>query len=160
MTEDEAVHRMMDTLLPGGAGFPAAGATGMAPLLLARLRQADTALPAGLLAAVSARGAPPGSPAAWTEAASRLEAVEPRLFDTFRKQAYLAYYEQPAVIAAIRALGHPYNDHPLPDGYPGEVFDPARDAPAHAQTHGRGRWTATADVRPADLSALDLEPLR
>ncbi len=164
MTEDEAVLNLMGCLLPGGAGFPAARGTGMAPLLLWRLRQADPALPAGIAAALSAalaaaasaqEGAAPQGPAAWTEAASRLEAVEPRLFSDFRKYAYLTYYEQPAVIEAIRALGHPYNDSPLPDGYPDEAFDPMRDAPRH----GRGRWTDIGDVRRANLSALDRESL-
>ena len=90
------------------------------------------------------------------QAASRLEAVEPALFAVLRREIYLAYYEQPEVIAAIRGLGHPYNDAPLPDGYPAAPFDPAQDAPRH----GRGRWVDTDEVRPADLSGLDLESLK
>lgn len=85
-----------------------------------------------------------------------MEAIEPALFTEFSKEAYLAYYEQPQVIAAIRTLGHPYNDAPLPDGYPAEPFDSGRDAPRH----GRGRWIDTDEVRRADLAALDLECLR
>lgn len=60
------------------------------------------------------------------------------------------------MIAAIRALGHPYNDAPLPDGYPAAPFDPAADAPRHQ----RGRWIDTDDVHPVDAAALDLECLR
>ena len=143
MTEDEAILHLLGALLPGGAGFPPAAGTGMAPLLLARLRHADPSLPARLLAAGDGEA---------HEALSRMEAHDPALFAEFRKHAYLAYYEQPGAIAAIRALGHPYNDAPLPDGYPAEAFDPAHDTPRHA----RGRWIDTEDVRPA--SAWDIQP--
>jgi hypothetical protein len=140
MDENEAVMHLVAALLPGGAGFPAAGhtdaGTGIGPVVAGRLRTADPALPARLLAAVMAESAPPADQAAWTAAAARLEADQPRLFDELRKYAYLTYYEQPAVIEAIRTLGHPYNDTPLPDGYPDEPFVAARDAPRHK----RGRW--------------------
>lgn len=149
----DAVLRLAETLLPGSAGFPAFAAAGCGPLLLQRL-QAD--LPDRLSAALTARGGFPANPATWVEAASRVEALEPTLFAEFRKQVYLAYYEQPVVIAAIRALGHPYNDAPLPDGYPTDPFDPATETPGH----GRGRWIDTEEVRPVDLAALDLECLR
>jgi hypothetical protein len=153
MDENVAALRLADTLLPGGAGFPPFAATAAGGLLLQRL---PAGLPARLLAAVASRDTPPADPAAWIEAASRLEAVEPTLFTEFRKQAYLIYYEQPGVIAAIRALGHPYNDAPLPDGYPTAPFDPALDTPRH----GRGRWIGTDDVRPVDMMAPGLECLR
>ena len=150
MTEDDAILQLAATLLPGGVGFPAATDTGMAAPLLQRLRQADPTAPARLLAALSGHGGPPADTAAWTSAASRLEAMEPVMFTELRRQAYLAYYEEPAVIQAIRNLGHPYNDAPLPDGYPVAAFDPARDAPRH----GRGRWVDTDDIRPVDLAGL------
>ena len=153
MNESEAVLRLAETLLPGGAGFPPFAATGGGPLLLRRL-PAD--LGPRLLAAITARGAPPADAAGWIAAASRLEAVESAVFTEFRKQAFLAYYEQPGVIEAIRALGHPYNDAPLPDGYPTAPFDPAADSPRHK----RGRWIDTDDVRPVDITGLDLESLR
>lgn len=141
MREIDAVRLLMDSLLPGGVGFPAASALGCEALLLDRLRRADPALPERLL-----------SLAAHSDAAAWLEADDPAAFATLRKQAYLTYYEQPAVIAAIRSLGHPYNDSPLPGGYPAESFDPARDAP----THCRGRWIATDVVEPVDIAALRL----
>ena len=155
MDEDEVVLHLMDCLLPGGAGFPSARGTGMAGLLAGRLRQADPAGPGRLLAALLNQGKLPGSPTAWTEVASRLEVQEPKLFGEFRRYAYLTYYEQPAVIDAIRALGFRYNSSPLPDGYP-EDFDPARDAPRHA----RGCWTDTGDIRPINLASLGLETPR
>ena len=147
---EDAILHLAATLLPGGAGFPAAADTAMAGTLLQRLRKADADFPGKLLAALR------GPPEDWTQAASRLEAVEPALFTVLRREAYLAYYEQPAVIAAIRALGHPYNDAPLPDGYPVPPFDPAQDTPRH----GRGRWVDSDAVHRVDVAALDLESLR
>jgi len=136
-----ALMRLADVLLPGDGAFPAASATGMQPLLLARLRAADPGLVPRLLATT-------GEPT--EESVARLEATAPDLFDTLRRIAFVTYYEQPAVIAAIRALGMPYNDTPLPAGYAPEPFDPATDAPRHQ----RGHWLPTDQVRPLDLSPL------
>lgn len=153
--EDAAALGVMDALLPGGCGFPKASETGMGLMLLDRLRRADASLPTRLAAAVRAAGGEfdPHDEARCHAIAARIEAAEPKLFGDVRKLAYLTYYEQPAVIAAIRALGFRYNDAPLPEGYPTEPFEPARDGPRHT----RGRWTRTEDVRRADLSHLDLE---
>lgn len=141
--EYEALAGLMDALLPGDAGFPPASATGMVTPLAARLRHADAALPDRLVAWLAAQESPPADRAGWHEAAARIEACEPDLFDTIRKYVYLTYYEQPDVIAAIRALGFTYNDAPLPAGYPDEPFDAAKDAPRHA----RGHWVPTHEVR-------------
>ena len=107
---------LVRALLPGGIGFPRGCETGMVRVLAGRLE-------AGVLDRVLAFGGDAGG----------LEVQEPLVFGEVRKQAYLAYYEEPAVISAIRASGHPYNDAPLPEGYPDESVDPA---PAH----GRGMW--------------------
>jgi hypothetical protein len=150
--EAQAVGGLMDALLPGGGAFPRAGDTGMGALLLARLAAADATLPARIAAAVqTAGGSSPGQNAA--ECAARIEAAEPKLFAEFRKYAYLTYYEQPAVIDAIRALGFSYNDSPLPDGYAPDPFEAPRDAPRH----GRGHWIRTEDVQPVGVAALRLE---
>ncbi len=132
MIDEATLGRFLDTLLPGDDLFPSATASGMLTVTRTRL--------AGLIEAVAAHG---GSVAA-------LEAAEPALFDAVRKIAYLTYYEQPTVIAAIRALGFTYNDTPLPEGYPAERFDPATDLPRH----GRGHWIATDEVTRVDLSVL------
>lgn len=153
---DDALQSLIDTMLPGGHGFPAAGATGMAGLLAARLHAADSALLGRLHAGLRVHGALPDGAKGWHDAVTRLEANEPKLFDEVRKYAYLTYYEQPGVIAAIRALGLRYNDAPLPEGYPAEPFDAATDAPRHA----RGRWIATEQVQPVDASRLGLEETR
>lgn len=154
--DDRMLHGLIDTLLPGGHGFPAAGATGMAGLLAARLHAADPALLGRLAAGLRAQGALPDGAEGWRDAVARLEAGEPKLFDEVRKYAYLTYYEQPGVIAAIRAAGLRCNDAPLPEGYPAEPFDAASDAPRHA----RGRWIATGQVQPVDVGRLGLEAAR
>lgn len=156
MEVNDAVTSLMQTLLPGGAGFPSAQEAGVAPLLVERLCRADRDFPAKLRNALASQVVTPDSSVSWIEAACRLEVLEPKLFAEFRQYAYLTYYEQPLVIAAIRALGFRYNAQPLPEGYPDERFDPAGDAPGH----NRGRWLKTGDVRRVDLSGLDLESLR
>jgi len=154
--DDATLRGLIDTLLPGGHGFPAAGVTGMAGLLAARLHAADPALLGRLHAGLRVQDALPDGAEDWHDAVARLEADEPKLFDEVRKYAYLTYYEQPGVIAAIRALGLRYNDAPLPEGYPAEPFDAGTDAPRHA----RGRWIATEQVQPVDVSRLGLEEAR
>ncbi len=150
--ERHALDALMDTLLPGGGVFPPATATGMSALLLARLAASDPAMPAQLLAMADTGHGQPVDEAGWREVAYRIEVISPQLFDAFRKQVYLAYYEQPTVIAAIRALGIDYNDKPLPEGYPDARLVPELDTPSHR----RGRWIPTNEVRRVDLSGLDL----
>ena len=141
---DDDLALFLNTLLPGDDLFPTATASGM--LALARARMAAD-LQAPLTAALAAHGWG-GRPAG--DVVAGVEAAEPALFDAVRKLAYLTYYEQPAVIAAIRGLGFTYNDAPLPDGYPAERFNPATDTPSH----GRGRWIAADAVVRVDLGAL------
>lgn len=119
----DPVEHLMRALLPGGAGFPAADATA-ARLLADRLHGAGVTLP-DFQPVID-----------WTDLAANWERDDPKQFKQFCKYAYLTYYEQPSVIAAIRALGHPYNDSPLPDGYPDDPFLPERDAPREP----RGHW--------------------
>ena len=152
MDESDVIVALMDTLLPGGEGFPAASETGMAAIVAARLRAADKALPESLMSAIAAQGNAPNGAEGWRVAVARLEAVEPKLFEELRKYVYLTYYEQPMTIAAIRALGLRYNIAPLPEGYPTEPFETERDAPRHQ----RGRWIATSDVIPVDIAQLAL----
>lgn len=150
---DEMLRGLIDALLPGGNGFPAASATRTTELLAARLLAADPALLDRIAEGLRTQGALPDSTERWHDATARLEADEPKLFEELRKYAYLTYYEQPGTIAAIRALGFRYNDAPLPDGYPAERFDASTDAPRHT----RGRWVATEQVQRVDLSRLGLE---
>lgn len=141
-----------DVLLPGDDLFPSARGAGMALLLMARL-DAQGGLVDRLEAALRAAGGPLGAldPNGRCAVVARIEAEQPKLFEDVLKAVYLTYYEQPAVIEAIRAIGFAYNMTPLPDGYPTEPFDAARDAPRHE----RGRWTRAEDVVRVDLSGLD-----
>src|SRR5580692_11065309 len=113
VNEEKVLLRLVDTLLPGGAGFPAASSTGMTQQVAARLHLVDANLLTRLAAVFAALGGLPQDEPGWCDATSRLEALEPKLFDEIRKYTYLTYYEQPAVIEAIRALGFHYNDAPL-----------------------------------------------
>jgi hypothetical protein len=154
--EEKVLSGLVDALLPGGAGFPVASATGMIRQLATRLCLVDANLLMHLAAVLVARGDLPLDESGWRDAASRLEALEPKIFDELRTYAYLTYYEQPPVIEAIRALGLHYNDAPLPAGYPNESFERARDAPRHA----RGGWIPTDAVQRVDLTRLGLEKAR
>jgi len=137
------IMRFADVLLPGDGLFPAASASGMAGLLLARLAADKDAVLDRLVAAIG-ESAPP------RETVARIERDEPKLFEKARTIVYVTYYEQEPVVAAIRALGMPYNATPLPEGYAPEPFDAAVDAP----THRRGSWIPTDKVVPVELESL------
>lgn len=154
--EEKILLGLMDTLLPGGAGFPVASTTGMIQQVATRLCLVDVNLLKRLAAVFAARGGLPLDESGWRDSAARLEVLEPKMFDEVRKYTYLTYYEQPPVIEAIRALGFHYNDAPLPAGYPNEPFEHARDTPRHA----RGRWIPTDAVQRVDLNRLSLAETR
>jgi hypothetical protein len=146
--------RFADVLLPGDDVFPSATASGMAALLLNRFStEANSKLIGRLEAAVTA-ASETGGELSTAKLRSRIvafEKSEPKLFDEIRKIVYITYYEQEAVVAAIRSLGTPYNTSPLPEGYPSEAFESGRDAPKHR----RGHWITTDRVARLDLSSLD-----
>jgi hypothetical protein len=142
-----ALVRFADALLPGDALFPSASAAGAHGVMAARLRERlEPDSPARLAEALIVRDGL-ADPAG---AATRLQGEEPKQFETARTFLTFAYYEAPAVIAAIRALGHEYNEAPQPAGYEMRPFDPARDAPAVP----RGHYVATEAVSRVDLSTL------
>jgi hypothetical protein len=129
-----------NALLPGDDLFPRASETGI-------LRTLDR-LPAGLAQALGPIAAL--EPDARVARMEQLQAENPALFAEAQKTVYLAYYEQPEVIAAIRAMGIPYHSVLLPEGYDIAPFDPLIDTPRHR----RGAWVATENVRPLDLAPL------
>jgi hypothetical protein len=142
-----------DAIFPGDTLFPSGATVGAQGVMAARLRERlGTGAPERLAASLAARGGL-DDPAA---AAARLEADEPRAFDTARAYLTFAYYESPAVIAAIRALGHEYNDAPQPKGYAMRPVDAEHDVPATP----RGRYVATDAVVRVDLSGLDFLAVR
>src|SRR5690606_22212377 len=110
-----------------------------------------------VIEAMRACGGPLASAADRTAVVRAFETQHPELFGLVRLALFTAYYESPAVIRAIRALGHVYNAAPQPAGYDMPPFDP--DDPLHAPRHRRGSYVPTAEVRRVDLSPLPPDPL-
>lgn len=141
---------LVDLLLPGDELFPAASTVGVQAKLVDRLNElAGPDVVDQLIAGLEAAGAAPG--ALDRAALEAFERAAPEDFLRVRNLAYLAYYESPAVQAAIRALGFTYHAAPLPAGYEVGRFDPATDLPRH----GRGHFVPTALVQRVDLGQLD-----
>lgn len=144
---------LVDTMIPGDADWPSAADVGVHGLLGLRLVEAmgeagfDRTV-AGLLAA----GAPFAAKDADAREAivGRFEAADLKRFAMVRLAVYTGYYEHPAVVAAVAALGMPYRARPVLGGYELPPFDKARDTPRH----GRGAYVRTEDVRRVDLSGL------
>jgi hypothetical protein len=141
LQEARLLAAFVDALIPGDGEFPSAATLGIQGVTAARLRERLGPEAPGRLAALLA-----DAMVAAGDLVSGMRAVEqaePELFGLALTAAYLAYYESPAVIRVLRALGHDYNDAPQPQGYAMAPFDPALDAPQH----GRGRWIATEHVQ-------------
>lgn len=150
---------LVDALIPGNQNWPSASSVGVHGLLLSRLveewGEEEPRLVANALLAA-------GGPLAGHDAAARKQIVErfettqPDLFAQLRAAVVLAYYESPVVAEAIRGLGRPYLLRPHLMGYPSRPFDTKRDTPAHQ----RGSYVATDQVKPVDLSGIDLATTR
>ncbi|MFM9106517.1 MAG: hypothetical protein ACKOWF_07440 [Chloroflexota bacterium] len=111
----------VDEMIPGDDLFPPASAVGAQALLADRLRDRLGAEGvASLLGRLDGGGAPFHGLAAADrrQVIAHLEQDDPALFGLARMAVYLGYYANPAVTAAVRALGHDYNDAPQPRGYP------------------------------------------
>lgn len=158
MTEVEAarlVAALVDTLLPGDAGWPSGATVGVQAMLAARLVQERGADAFDTLVEAlrpDAAALLAGDEAARVAAVAAWEARDNDLFGFVRDAAYMAYYESPAVVLAINAHGHPYKLVPHVAGYKLPRFDPARDAPKHR----RGHWIATDAVARVPVETLDL----
>ena len=147
---------LVDVLIPGEEGWPAASVVGVQGVLAMRLMEVR-----GLLAcdeleqAILAAGGPlaPLDEPGRIAVVERLEQDQPALFKLLRGAVYLGYYENPAVIRAVQGLGQPYKAVPIFEGYEQAPFDLDRDRPRH----NRGHWVRTEDVRPVDVQGLDLE---
>ena len=144
---------LAEVLLPGDDLFPSASSLDLEHLMAERLRQlGGTASVDQLAAALAAGGSPFATlaPAARAAVVARLERDNPALFEIVVKVAYLSYYQNPAVQAAIRSLGFAYNATPLPAGYPVGTFDLDRDRPrqaAPAAISPRPRCAASISAR-------------
>ena len=151
---------LVDVLLPGDGRFPSASDAGTHGVVADRLvaQVGETALD-GLAQIVAACGGPltPLSPAERQAVVRRIEEAHSEQFEALRMIAYLSYYESPAVVRAVRALGHVYNDAPQPAGYVMAPFD--ESDPLQAPAHRRGSYVKTEDVARLDLAPLPRDPL-
>ena len=120
------LRELVDVLLPGNGRFPAASDAGTHGVVAHRLvaQLGETALD-DLAQTIEACGGPLGplGAAERQDVVRRFEADHPEQFETLRMIAYLSYYESPAVVRAVRSLGHVYNDAPQPAGYTMAPFD-------------------------------------
>ena len=150
LTRATMLRDLVDVLIPGEGAWPSgslAGVHGVLAMRLLELRGEDAVdeLEAMLAAA--------GGPLAGLDEEARVGVVEclereaPDRFALLRDTVYLAYYESPAVIRQIQALGQPYKAIPIIEGYEQAPFESERDRPRH----NRGHWLGTEDVRRVDL---------
>ncbi len=145
---------LVDALIPGQGDWPPASLVGVHGVLAMRLlEQRGEAGLAALEQALSEAGGPLAGRAPAEQAAivAKLEQASSDLFTLLRTASYFAYYEHPAVIRQIRALGQPYQAVPVHRGYPQKPFDLVADRPSH----GRGAYVETEAVRRVDLRPLE-----
>ena len=154
------LRELVDVLLPGNGRFPAASDAGTHGVVADRLvaQLGETALD-DLAQTIEVCGGPfgPLGAAERQDVVRRFEADHPEQFETLRMIAYLSYYESPAVVRAVRSLGHVYNDAPQPAGYTMAPFD--ENDPLQAPAHRRGHYVKTEDVARLDLIPLPSDPL-
>ncbi len=144
----KALAAVLDTLLPGGEGFPSASALDTAAFLLDQV--GPSAVQEWLLPLLSGLDDAADGDFAAGAAEQRvtllqqLEVAQPLPFARLLALAYYSYYAQPAVIAEIHALGHDYNQTPQPLGYVMAPFDPTN--PTHLPAVPRGTYMRTLDI--------------
>ncbi|HEY8283604.1 MAG TPA: gluconate 2-dehydrogenase subunit 3 family protein [Chloroflexota bacterium] len=150
LTSGEAnlLTAVLDTLLPGGEGFPSASGAGTGVFLLDQI--GPGARQEWLLPLLTGLDDAAGGDFTVRTAEQRTtllqqcEAVQPLPFARLLALAYYSYYAQPAVIAVIQALGHDYNQTPQPLGYAMAPFDPVN--PTHLPAVPRGTYKRTLDM--------------
>ena len=150
------LRALVDELIPGDETWPSASDAGVHGILSMRVCAGWDDARMDRLA--SLLGWEDGSltsavPEERMGAVASLEAADPDLFDEIYTATVLAYYETPFVIEAIRATGRPYSARPHATGYAMAPFDFNRDMPGH----GRGGYLKTDEVKPLDISTLDLD---
>ena len=131
---DALLAAVLDRLLPGGEGWPAAGALGLGDTL----RTQSTAIPAQAAATRAALGAlPPDfadlTPAAQDDALRSVEQAAPADFAALVAAAYSAYYADARVHAVIAAKSGAPVRPPQPDGHVLPAFEESRLARVKAR---------------------------
>ncbi len=112
---------LLDTILPGGEGFPSASTASVGAWLVTQERFLPSVekligqLPEGF-----AHAAPPIR----TDMLSSLEKKEPALFDIVTVAVYSGYYTRPEVLAVIETERGYKATPPQPGGYDLPAFDP------------------------------------
>ena len=145
----------VDVLIPGDDLFPSASVAGTHGLVADKVRalKGGEAL-AALTEALTRDGVRLSAqlPNQRIESVRRFEETRPTEFAFVRNVTYYMYYQSPMVTAAIRALGHDYNDAPQPFGYPMGPFDPTLgvDLPSTP----KGAYKRTDEVTRIDVSGL------
>jgi gluconate 2-dehydrogenase subunit 3-like protein len=152
------LNAFCDTLLPGGDGFPAPSAIRIVEDFMARYVAPDGQeiiyLPAVTLADVSAladaldEGFVAASPEARAAMVAAFESGDPDRFARLRALVYAGYYSRPEVRSAIANTldaGRDFRRAPQPYGY-----EDVMEGWDESLLNHRGRYLATADVRPVD----------
>ena len=113
---------LLDTLLPGGAGFPPASDVGLGEWLMKQARFESSI--ADLLARLPEdfEGMPAQSRSLQLQ---DIEANEPEVFGAAVVAAYSGYYTRPAVLDVIEAACGYKSGPPQPGGYELPPFDDA-----------------------------------
>ncbi len=117
---NERLIAMLDTLLPGGYGFPSASAAGVPEWLLGESRFAHVLtemlelLPEGFEDQV---------PVIRAELLARVETAAPGRFNEAVVATYSGYYTRPAVLAVIETACGYKAGPPQPGGYELPPFD-------------------------------------
>lgn len=156
-----ALNAAADELIPPGDGFPAPSSVGIVEFVGRYVTPEGAAVKFYPLAAerdfkqhLDALGQDfaRADSATKLDILRRLEREEPAFFEQLRGLVYYGYYSRPQVVQAIREnlpAGRDYHGPPQPYGYLA-VIEPW-DATMFA--FGRGRYTATEDVKPVDVPA-------
>lgn len=139
---------IVDTLLPGGAGFPPASEVATVGYMMGKLLPGEmgTWLRPGLAAVDSLAGNDFLSMSE-VERVATLQAVEREyqaFFERLLALVYYSYYAQPSVVAVIQHMGFDYNHAPQPLGYVMAPFD--RDNPEMLPAQPRGYYKTTEDI--------------
>jgi hypothetical protein len=157
--ERDVLAAILDALIPPAGSFPAPSETDMIDdFILKHLPPEDAAPPYPGLDLVRLRRILDdlGSHPDITAALQRLERGAPAQFQSLWALAVFGYYSRPAVTDAIqRDLAPGYHGAPLPRGYAHVIAPWDASDPLQMPGNPTGRYIATDDVRPVDLSRLE-----
>jgi hypothetical protein len=144
----EKLDGVVDTLLPGGEGFPPASSIGTAEYMMSQLRPGEldgwlrpmldtiSTLAGGDFLDCDGTGR--------AQALRRMESEHRPVFERLLALTYYCYYAQPAVVDVVRGMGFQYNNAPQPLGYRMEPFDPSH--PEMLPQTPRGYYKRTEEI--------------